>query len=310
MTGRRVALVVNVQARRGEDDFERARIALVRAGVLVAAAHRVTDPRELPARVEDEVRAGATDVVVGGGDGTLSAAAGRLAGRGVALGVLPLGTANDFARTLGVPPGLDGAAAVVAAGVRRTVDLGWAGERAFLNAASVGVSSALTHRLRGSRWKRIAGPLAYGVAGAAAARELPPFRARLAVDGARTELDALQVVIGNGRWHGGGRLVAPGAAPDDETLDVYVLRARSGRRATHLLALARHAVLLLAGRHLEHPDVVHARARRVELETDPPLDVDADGELSGKTPVVVRVAPGALEVLAATPPLPMHDQLR
>lgn len=297
----RAVLLVNVQAREGEDALAAARAALAGAGVVLAGAHAV-EPGELPARIEAELAAGTGRVIVGGGDGSLSAAASVLAGTGAVLGVLPLGTANDFARTLRIPDDLAAAARVIARGLVRRVDVGWTGGRAFLNAASVGVSSELTRRLDDGLKRRV-GTLAYPVAGAAAGVQ-PPFRVRLGVDGRFQELDALQVVIGNGRYHGGGRLVAPGARVDDHLLDIYVLAATSAGgarlrgRLGHLASLARYALLLLRGRHLEHPDVFHVRATRASLRTEPALEIDADGELAGTTPAEFRVAPGGLAVHA------------
>ncbi len=296
----RTVLFVNVRSREGEASLPMARAALEAAGVALDDAQAV-EPDELPARVEAAVAAGARTVIVGGGDGSLSAAARVLARTGVALGVLPLGTANDFARTLRIPSELAAAARVIARGHARRVDVGWTGGRAFLNAASLGVSSELTRRLDDGL-KRWAGALAYPVAGAAAATQ-PPFQLRLELGGRVEELPALQVVVGNGRYHGGGRLVAPGARADDHLLDIYVLAAAGteGRvrdRASDLASLGRYALLLLRGRHLEHPRVFHARATTASVRTDPPLEVDADGELAGTTPAEFRVAPDALTVLA------------
>jgi YegS/Rv2252/BmrU family lipid kinase len=309
VTDTRTVLVVNVGARRG-GELERAREALARRGVALAAAHEVREGAALRRTVRAELARGADRIVVGGGDGTLSTAAGVIAGTGAALGVLPLGTANDFARTLGIPGDLGRAAAVIARGQVRVVDVGRAGRRAFLNAASVGVSSALTRKLRGVL-KRRAGALAYPVAGVAAAGS-PPFRARIEWDGEALELRALQIVVGNGRYHGGGRLVAPRARIDDRALDLYVVaaparRGASTRRVRELAALARYALGLARGRHVEDPRVLHAQASRVAIETVPPLEIDADGELAGHTPALFQVDPGALRVLAAPrarPPAP------
>lgn len=304
MSAGRAVLVVNALARDGEEQFERARAALSRWGVALAAAHHVHDPAALRRRIRDELRRGARRVVVGGGDGTLSAAAGVLAGTDAALGVLPLGTANDFARTLGIPADLARACRVIAHGRVRTVDVAFAGRRSFLNAASVGASSRAARRVSG-RLKRRAGVLAYPLAGAAAAAT-PPFRARLVADGSvRHDGWALQIVVGNGRFHGGGRLVAPGARPDDGALDVYVLAAppggEAGRRTARVrdvLALARYAARLVRGRHVDDPALLHLRARRASLRTDPPLEIDVDGEMAGRTPAAFRIAPGALRVIA------------
>jgi YegS/Rv2252/BmrU family lipid kinase len=302
VTRERTVLLVNARARRGEEAFEDARRALSASGVALDAAHRLEEPEALRAILGEELERGATRVVVGGGDGSLSCAAGLLAGSGATFGILPLGTANDFARTLRIPTDLEGAARVVARGAAREVDLAFAGARPFLNAASFGVSSELTRRLDGGL-KKHAGKLAYPVAGAAAATAQEPFRLVLEVDGRTVELDALQVVIGNGRYHGGGRLVAPRAQLDDHRLFVYALAAASNGgdgpgRLRDLAALARYAYLLLRGRHLDHPRVFHAEAPRVVARTDPPLEIDADGELAGTTPAEFRVVPRALRVLA------------
>jgi diacylglycerol kinase (ATP) len=306
VTGPRTALVVNVRARRGEDWFARARAGLAERGVELAAAHAV-DPDELPGRVREELSRGAERIVVGGGDGSIAAAAGVLAGTRAALGVLPLGTANDFARSLRIPDDLERALRVVSRGAVRAVDVAWLGDRAFLNAASLGVSSELTRRLHHGLKQR-AGKLAYPVAAPAAAVGQQAFKLRLELEGQVLEEDALQVVVGNGRFHGGGRLVAPRARIDDHRLDVYVLRAaadaadvRRPDRLRDLAALARYGWLLLRGRHLEHPRVFHARTGRVRVVTDPPLEIDADGELAGHTPAELRVAPGQLLVIAPPP---------
>jgi YegS/Rv2252/BmrU family lipid kinase len=292
---------VNAAARGGASEAERARAALHRRRVALAAVHEVRDAALLRRTLRGELARGADRIVVGGGDGTVSCAAGVLAGTRAVLGVLPLGTANDFARSLGIPRDLDRAAGVVAGGRVRLVDVGRAGRRVFLNAATVGVSSALTRRLDPAL-KRSAGALAYPVAGIAAAGERP-FRARVEWDGGAVELRALQIVVGNGRYHGGGRLVAPRARLDDRALDLYVVAAPAGRgagargRLRELAALARYAARLLRGRHVEDPGVLHAQTARVAVETTPPLEVAADGELAGSTPVKFRVDPAALRVL-------------
>lgn len=306
MTGGRTALVLNAGAREGARVLGRVRAELARRGVALAAAHEVRGGAELVRALRGELRRGAARVVVGGGDGTISAAAGVLAGTGVALGVLPLGTANDFARSLRIPADLARACGVVARGATRAVDVAFAGERAFLNAASAGASAAVARRVTPAL-KRRAGPLAYPVAAAGAAAE-PPFHVRLVADGAVHEGWAVEVVVGNGRYRGGGRIVAPRARPDDGRLDVYVVtvegpggaRERPGPVRT-FAALAGYAARLLRGRHLDHPRVLHARASRVSLATRPRLELNVDGELAGRTPAELRVEPGALAVLAPPP---------
>jgi diacylglycerol kinase (ATP) len=305
----RAVLVVNAHARQGDELFERARGCLALAGVHLAAAHPIHDPDALPDLVREELAQGATQVIVGGGDGTLSAAAGVVAGSAAVMSILPLGTANDFARSIRVPADLEGACRVAAQGVVREVDVARAGPRPFLNAASFGVSSGLARRLAEGELKKRAGPLAYPAAAAAEAAAHEPFRLRLELNGEVRELAALQVVIGNGRFHGGGRLVAPGARIDDRRLELYAVVAEaapessgSADRFRDLLTLARYALLLARGRHLEHPRVVHARTARVAVATEPPMEIDADGERAGETPAVFELLPERLRV--TVPALP------
>jgi YegS/Rv2252/BmrU family lipid kinase len=297
----RTVLVVNVGAREGQG------VADVQAALEAHGVHldEVRVARG-PDRLLDELRAALAlqprRLLVGGGDGSLSAAANLVAGSGVALGVLPLGTGNDFARNLGLPRDLDAACAVIAAGEPRRVTVGLVGERVFLNALSFGVSAAIAKRLTPAL-KRRAGPAAYPIAAAGEALAAEPFRLTLDGPDGRRTLDALQVVVGNGRFHGGGTLVSPRATIDDERLDVYAVEAAASSaagpdRLRNVWTLARVGMAIRRGRHLGHESVVHLRCREVALDAAPPQDVNADGELLGRTPVACKVAPGLLTVIA------------
>jgi diacylglycerol kinase (ATP) len=302
----RIALFVNTASRQGERAFEEARALLEEAGAAVAEAVAFDDAAKLTRWARDAVQAGIERVVVGAGDGTLSAVARELAGTGSALGVLPLGTGNDFARSMRIPLDLDAACAVVVAGRTREVDVALAGDRLFLNAASVGLSTAITRRLT-DELKRRLGRAAFAVAAAGEAPRHHAFQVRLEWDAGNESLEAHQVVVGNGRFHGGGRLVAPEATHQDHRLDVYVIRSArnladpagsaSDRRLRDLWNLFRVGTLLRRGRHLAHPTVTHLRATRVRLTAEPVQEIDVDGELSGQTPMEFVVHPKALRVL-------------
>jgi YegS/Rv2252/BmrU family lipid kinase len=300
----RAALVVNPGARGGAARAEEARDHLLRLGVPLAATHLLERPESAAQVLRDELSRGARLLVIGGGDGTVATAAGILAGTPCALAVLPLGTANDFARTLRLPVDLEAACAVAANGEPRPVDVACAGTRPFLNAASVGLSTRVTRRLT-RELKRRAGPLAYPIAASGEALDPRPFRLRLVVDGVRHELDSLQLVVGNGRYHGGGRLLAPEARIDDRRLHAWAVRAatpegagRSGTdRLQDVVRLARLAFLIARGRHLEHSEVEAWEGRAFSVETDPPLEIDADGELAGRTPREFALAPERVRVM-------------
>jgi len=243
----------------------------------------------------DQVMADGHDlVVVGGGDGTVSYAAGRLAGTGIVLGVLPLGTANDLARTLEIPNDLAGACAALADGKVVDIDLGRANGQPFLNVASVGLSVGVTETLS-PRLKRYLGPVAYGVAAVRAYARHKPFRARLEFpegDHEALELeDMLQVAVGNGRHYGGGNTVSPTAGIDDHTLDIYAIPGAPLREHVRI------ARLLKDGSFVERDGVYHLTSRRVRLVTEPPMPVNLDGEIVTATPTDFTIERNVVHVV-------------
>lgn len=288
------ALVVNAASRTGGSDFEVARRELSARGVTLTAAHAVQAPSQLFGLVHRAVEDGAELVVLGGGDGTIGSVAGFLAERGVVLGVLPTGTANDFARTLGLPSDVPGACAVVAHGQQARVDVGVIGDDVFLNLASVGLAVEVTRTLSPTLKRRI-GPLAYPVAAVRAYLRHRPFTARLSFPGGDAETvelgDLLQVGIANGRYYGGGAAASPEAGIADSLLDVYAVPRGTLRQR---LRVARHFV---SGAFTREDHVLHVRTAAVRLETRPPLRVTADGELGPATPVEFSIRPRTLSVM-------------
>lgn len=302
-------LVVNTRSRSGREAFEQARAALSARGVPLVECHALSRTERLKGVLDRMAAVGARRILVGGGDGTLNCAVGWLLGRDVTLGVLPLGTGNDFARSLGIPPDMESACDIIAQGYTARVDVGLANGRPFLNAASLGLATAIAKRLT-KRLKQRAGKLAYPVAAAAEVKDLQTFHVRLKADDQELELDALQLVVGNGRYHGAGNMVSPDAQLDDRRLHVYAISApsvASGREGTglgrvqDLATLARVALSLRSGEHEEHPAVTSLRAARLFVEADPVQEVNADGELVGRTPMRFEVAPAALRVYAPAP---------
>ena len=237
-------------------------------------------------------------IIIGGGDGTIGAAAGVLARREPeqrpVLGVLPLGTANDFARTLDIPDTIAAAAELLTSGKIVDVDLGWANGQPFVNVASLGLSVGSAQALK-SGLKKALGPLSYPVSAAVAYARHSPFALRmefpdhdfepLALD------DLLQVSIGNGRYYGGGHTIAPDAGIDDHKLDVYAIKA--GRLRDHL-SLAR---LLRDGTIIEHEDVQHLVTKGLRLTTGTPQAVNLDGEIATSSPVDFSIQRNAVEVV-------------
>ena len=218
-------------------------------------------------------------VVVAGGDGSLHLTVSRLYARGelsdTVLGLLPLGTGNDFARGTQIPLEVEEAARVIVAGHARDLDLIVDDpDHLVVNNVHLGIGADASRY--GARWKKRVGRVGYPI-GLLQAAFADPYRLRVTVDDevvADGEHRLLEVSIGNGATVGGGLALNPGADPDDGRLDVLVARASGAwRRVTYGVDLAR-------GRHPQHRDVVHRLATRVEVSGEP-VHLSADGEIAG-----------------------------
>ncbi len=257
----------------------------------------VVEPTEDPSRLPELIRRhqGQIDrVIVGGGDGTLNAAAQVLAGSSLPLGIIPLGTANNLARTLGIPSDPEGACALIAAGHRRRIDLGWVNGRYFCTTASIGLSVQITEELS-PEVKRRWGPLAYVLTAVRVIRRSHPFRAEISWEGGARRTRTVQIVVGNGRYYGAALAVAPDARIDDARLDLYSLEV------DHWWQLLRLAPSLKRGTHVHRGEVEAIRAEAFEIRTRRPLPIDLDGEIGAETPATLRVVPRALEVFVPAP---------
>lgn len=284
---RRALLLANPKARRGAEGVQAASDVLRGSGVDL-----VVESIANSTEIAEHVRRYAGDVdliVLGGGDGTINAALASLLETRLPLGILPLGTANNTARTLGIPTELADAAAVIAAGRTRQIDVGQVGDRHFLTTASIGLSVRITKELSDAS-KRRWGPLAYGVAALRALSKLDPFEAEIHHDAGSRRLRAIQIMIGNGRHYGAALTVSEAARPDDALLDCYAIEAVPWWRLLGLLPA------LKRGSHGDKADVQAITSRTVRIETPEPHRIDADGELIGKTPATFSTLPLALEV--------------
>ena len=292
----RAALIVNTRSRSGERTFFEALDRLEELGVQLGATYAIRDPVRLPETVREVLQEGSGYglLILGGGDGSVSSVVDFLAHHSVVLGLLPLGTANDFARTLGIPSDIEKACETIAGGTVVDVDLGLAGDNFYVNVASVGLSVGVTQALSPGLKRRI-GALAYPTAAIRAFLSHESFAARLTFpDGDHEPVEyerLLQVAVGNGRFYGGGMVVAPDSGIDDRSLDVYAIE------------LGRHRDLIGAARYLKSGDFIrnesveHYRTERVRLETEPEQPVNIDGEVVTRTPQDFSVVHNALKVL-------------
>ncbi|BDP44376.1 putative lipid kinase YegS-like protein (plasmid) [Deinococcus aetherius] len=284
MTPGDLKLLVNANSRRGRVSVGPAVGALAAAGLRVTALV-VTDSRAAEDLLRAEVERGAPWVVVGGGDGTLSHAANLLAGTNTALGVLPLGTGNTFARSVGVPLDLARAARVVAQGQTTAVDVGRVNGRVFLNSVALGLSAQIARSLDGDLKRRL-GLLAWPAVGARVLWRHRALDLTLTSAGGTLRLHTHQLLVANGRYVAGPLRAAPGASVADRQLDVLVFG--KGR----LVSLLRAGI----GWTLGDPalrfstDELSVRTRRGQEW------MSVDGEVTLGTALQLRVQAGALRV--------------
>jgi diacylglycerol kinase (ATP) len=290
----RALLLVNPRARRGAEGAEEIAAGLRRAGLeLVVEASG--DPSTLPAVIHRHARE-VDRVVVAGGDGSINQAVQVLVEVGLPLGIIPAGTGNNLARTVGLPLDLEGAIAVAGGSHRRPVDLGRVNGRWFCTTASIGLSVQITEELSPES-KRRWGPIAYGLTAMRVLRRSHPFHADVSWEGGTRHTRSVQIVVGNGRHYGAALTVAPDATIDDARLDFYSLEV------SHWWELLKVAPFLKWGTHVHRREVEALRAKVFEIRTRRPMPIDVDGELGPETPGRFEVVPRAIEVFTPEPSL-------
>jgi YegS/Rv2252/BmrU family lipid kinase len=289
MAGKRALVLRNPMARLGQLPIESVLSRLEGGGLQISLATL----EALPALAGDphELTRSTDIVIVCGGDGSLSSAACMLMDSGLPLGILPMGTANDLALTLGIPRDLLAAADVIVRGETRQIDIGTVNDHAFFNVASIGLSSKLAQSLDPTLKKRF-GRLGYAWAAAKVLRRASRFTARIIEKGEVVEADTYQIAIGNGRLYGGGNVIAEGAEIDDGQLDLYSLELRNLWKLALMLRSFR------TGTHGAWREVRTARCVEFDIETSQPMLVNADGEIVTMTPAHFKVLPNAVTVFA------------
>lgn len=281
-------LLVNRHARRGQQNLDLAMRLLGEMGFILLEKP-FKRPEDLPEMIRQH-RDQVDLVIIGGGDGTLNAAIAGLIETQLPLGILPLGTANDLARTLGIPPTIPEACRVIAARNLEQIDLGWVNGHYFFNVASLGLSVQITERLSREA-KRRWGVLAYAIAAMQALWQSRLFSVQIQCGDRMTQVKTLQVAVGNGRYYGGGLAVADDAAITDGRLDLYSLEIKHWWQWMKLLP-----ALYRGDQHML-PFVHTQQGQEFFVFTRKPRPINTDGEITTTTPAHFRVIPKALSVL-------------
>ncbi len=259
-------------------------------------AHAVRDPRRLDAVVKEALAKRPDLLILGGGDGTISGCVDHLVGTDTVLGVLPLGTANSFCRTLGIDcDNLESAVSVLTDGEPRAIDLGAINGDYFANVTAIGLPSLIGKTVPHGL-KAALGRVGYALWAFYQLARFRPFQVIVTdVAGNRHHHDAVEVRIANGN-HLGGTLISEAAQLDSGELAILLT---PGRSRPALLWQWTRAILGLG-----HPDdgQVVLTGARFTIATDPPLPVSIDGEIRGETPIEAHIARQVIRVMA-----PMSD---
>ncbi|KTW00937.1 diacylglycerol kinase [Sphingomonas yabuuchiae] len=282
-------MVVNAKSRRGQALFQRACAAMSDLPYTVDA-RAVEDPKDLEPTVRELLAAKPDLLILGGGDGTISGLVDLMVGHDVMLGVLPLGTANSFARSLGIPLTIEGAVEVIRTGRPRRIDLGMIDNDYYANCAAMGISPKIAETVPHGL-KRVAGRLGYLGWAAYQFLRFRPFTLIVEQNGERERLRVVEVRISNGPYHGGTELVDAAAVDSGE----IVVQAVCGHVKRRLIVNWAASILRSDYRKEKVRDF---RGREIKLTTIPPLPISIDGEVLARTPATAKIAPGIIEVIA------------
>jgi diacylglycerol kinase (ATP) len=288
------------------DDRETLRKALERLGRYRLVT--TEGPKDALTKTRKAIREGYRRIAAAGGDGTLNEVVNgmRDAFDSALLGLLPLGTGNDFARSAGIPDDLDGAVEVLGSGSDQKVDLVHLSVRQrdsyFINASAGGFATLVDEQLT-EESKDFWGGLAYYIAAAKALPRLTEYQFRIRLDSEPViTVSGYNLVVCNGRTIAGGLPIAPEAAIDDGRMDIVVVPALPLPQLTLLVSR------LLRGEHLESEDIFYRKAARAEVFSNPAFLLNTDGEAIGEVPALFQVLPGALRVAAPQRAIPVDEQ--
>jgi YegS/Rv2252/BmrU family lipid kinase len=292
---RRYLLLVNPSAGAGKvtELLPRAEAALAANGL----EHRLVRTRSLEHGVEEALAAAAGGEIplVMSGDGLIGQVGGALAGGEVPMGVFPGGRGNDLARVVGIPTEPEPAAALIAAGTTRTIDVGEMNDTRFLCIASCGFDSDANRIANETKFVR--GNLVYLYAALRALAAWKPARFTLTLDGRERVITGYSVGAANSKAYGGGMYAAPHAELDDGLLDIHWVESMSKPRF-----LTKVLGKVFDGSYVELPEVGFERAAEVRIEADRPFAVYADGDHLADLPATIRILAGALRLIAPESP--------
>ncbi|MGM0429569.1 MAG: lipid kinase [Pseudomonadota bacterium] len=289
-------LVINPKSRNGHSEELTEAIDLLRnSGIEVDAC--VTESASEMASCIENYREKEGVVIVAGGDGTISSALESVYKSKQTLAILPMGTANDLARSLGIPQNVVAAAQTIVDNKRERINLAKVNNSYFVNVAHVGLGVDVTRELT-SEMKKYFGVFAYLGALTSVMKHNKSFRVTIKADGWEESVRAIHLAVGNGRYYGGGNVVDDDSTLLDGQLNLFGLKPIRWWRLLLLGTNFRNGNLQKAER------VVCKKAKKISIKTSKPRRIQADGEFKTDTPAEFEVIPKAIEVIVGDMPLP------
>jgi len=284
------------ESRHGARDVAAAAKLLAERGIRIVESHIVADRIALRKRVKQAVKSGHKLIIVSGGDGAQTTAVGPLARTGAVLGVIPGGTGNSFAKTLGIAPTVQAGVDAIVNGKMARVDLGCVNRKYFANFSTIGltakVGASTPHWL-----KHFAGSFAYAITAIKPLVSERPFKCTVTIDKKKKKkLKTFQIVIANGRYFGNKPLLLDATITDGK-LSFFTTTGLSH------FELVRMYLAVAAGHPVELPDAQYCSAKKIKIETRDRHLVSIDGDYGGHTPATFRVVKKALRVMVPAAPL-------
>lgn len=285
-----VHLVINTRSREGQKSMNYIVDAFTSHGITLAKVHKLRRRSDTNSVYHTIKRSKPALVVLCGGDGTVSSGLSALAGSGLEIAIIPLGTTNNFARSLKLPLTIDEAVDCALNCKALPVDLGKIGNDYFANVAGIGISAAIAQNVNHTV-KKYMGRFAYVLSGASQAIRHKPFMVTLQDPSKKLlfHFETHQLIIANGRYHA-GRQIAADASVDDNRLIIFAL---GGRRR---LSLLWHTLDFYLGRRKKIIHSSYMIGHDVTISTSRKQSIEVDGEVHKSTPISVRTSPGAVHV--------------
>lgn len=258
---------------------------------LETSTHATTGEGDATLAAADAVERGFDIIIAAGGDGTLNEVINGMAEKEnrPALGILPLGTTNDFARALAIPRNWEAACDLICEGHTKSIDVGKVDDKYFINIVGGGSFTELTYEVP-SKLKTLLGQLAYYMKGFEKLPRLRPIELHLKSEEMELQEEVMLFLISNSNSVGGFEKLAPGASLSDGLFEVTVLRK------CNLAEFIRIATMALRGEHLNDPHIIQFHSKRIEVTSPDYVQLNFDGELGGILPCVVENLPNHLDI--------------